>query len=77
MDEFSWLLAANVFHEVHTCESRHPLPMHGVYLHAGSRNWDGPPCLDAMEEPFLDWVVVQGAVDVDRSDRGPCNTSLL
>lgn len=42
---------------------------------AGNRNW--PTFLQALEEPLLNWVVVERPVDVHRSDRSPGNSFAL
>ena len=34
---------------------------------------DGATSLDAVEEPLLHWVVVQGPIDVDRAHTGEVN----
>ena len=33
----------------------------------GHRDW--PACLDSVEEPFLDWIVVQGACSAEMYTR--------
>ena len=38
-----------------------------THLLAAVGNRDRTAGLDAMEEPFLNWVVVKGPVDVDRA----------
>lgn len=37
-------------------------------LHPGAGDRNGAPLLQALEEPLLDWVVVERTVDVHRSD---------
>ena len=48
-----------------------------VHFHAAARDGNGPPSLNAVEEPLLHRVVVQRAIDVHRADAGPVDATLL
>ena len=48
-----------------------------AHLHAASRDGNGPPSLYAVEEPLLNRVVVQRAIDVHGADAGPVDATLL
>ena len=48
-----------------------------AYLHSRAWNRNGAPGSNPLEEPFLHWIIVEGAVDVDGADGGPVDTLLL
>lgn len=46
-------------------------------LHPGAGDRNGATFLQALEEPLLDWVVVERPVDVHRSNRSPGSSFAL